>query len=133
MVKFKQNDSFLNILTPEGLSTVQKGSAEAQFWAALNLLGEGEGKTLQDVQVSALSSSKRKRAVDASQTDLPLICSVCFGSPLPIGRSRRASSKERTRVGDEAQVACPRRRQVLQGCQSGFSAICLYRLQGCTS
>ena len=53
MVKYSQNSTLINVLTSEGESTLSLGSYEAQFWGALNLVGEGEGKTLKQVQVSS--------------------------------------------------------------------------------
>ncbi|KAL7412039.1 phenylalanine-tRNA ligase [Mrakia frigida] len=50
MVSYTQKDTMVNFLTPEGTATLQNGSQEAQFWKALNLVGEGEGKTLKQVQ-----------------------------------------------------------------------------------
>lgn len=50
MITYVQKETFVNILTPEGTSTAQEGSFEVRFWAALPAVGEGEGKTLKEVQ-----------------------------------------------------------------------------------
>ncbi|CED85060.1 phenylalanine-trna ligase [Phaffia rhodozyma] len=50
MISYVQKETLVNMLTPEGISTAKDGSFEVRFWAALPLVGEGEGKTLKEIQ-----------------------------------------------------------------------------------
>jgi hypothetical protein len=51
MIVYSQKDTFVNLLTPEGIAAAEHGSPEVRFWNELTVLGEGEGKTVKEVQV----------------------------------------------------------------------------------
>lgn len=53
MIVYSQKETFINLLTPEGTAAAEHGSPEVRFWNELNNAGEGEGKTVKEVQVRA--------------------------------------------------------------------------------